>query len=145
MSPEDFATIKALLEQSPFVAHLGFVLEALDDGRCELSVGLRAAHANSYGALHGGVVASLVDTASGVAAWTRARPGERVSTVELKVNFIAGVEPTEGAIRAVGTVLHRGRSTAVVESDVSDDAGRRIARGLGTFFYLPPRETSGRG
>lgn len=133
---EDFARIKALVEESPFVAHCGLVLETLDEGRCELKLPLEAAHANAYGNLHGGVVATLADTVSGVAAWTLAAPGERVSTLELKVNFVAGVQTMEGELRAVGAVIHRGRTTAVVEADVEDAEGRRIARSLGTFFYI---------
>lgn len=137
---EDFERIKALLEESRFVAHCGFKLQGLEAGRCELNLPLQDVHANAYGSLHGGVVASLVDTASGVAAWTMADRGERVSTVELKVNFIAGVSAMEGELKAVGAVIHRGRTTAVVEADVTDGAGRLIARSLGTFFFLQSRE-----
>jgi acyl-CoA thioesterase len=136
--PEDFENIKALLEKSAFVRHCGFVLESLAEGRCEISLALDSFHSNAYGSLHGGVVASLADTASGVAAWTLAERGERVSTVELKVNFIAGVYEMERELRAVGVVLHRGRTTAVVEADVIDADGRRVARSLGTFFFVPP-------
>lgn len=140
--PEEFKTIKALLEKSAFVKHCGFVLESLEEGRCEISLALDSVHANAYGSIHGGVVASLADTVSGVAAWTLADRGERVSTVELKVNFIAGVSPTAGGLRAVGRVIHRGRSTAVVEADVNGADGRRIAKGLGTFFYIHPKGRS---
>ncbi len=142
---DDFARIKALLEESAFVAHCGLVLEALDEGRCQLKLPLEAFHANAYGNLHGGAVATLVDTASGVAAWTMAAPGEKVSTVELKINFIAGVGAMEGELRAVGVVLHRGRTTSVVEADVTDAEGRRVARGLGTFFYASKRQGASGG
>lgn len=145
-SGEAFAEIKALLEKSAFVAHCGLVLDKLAEGRCELSLPLEGFHANAYGSLHGGVVATLVDTASGVAAWTQAAKGERVSTVELKVNFIAGVVPSAGgALKAVGVVIHKGRTTAVVEADVLDPEGKRVARGLGTFFYQSARGSQAGG
>ncbi|MFB3072545.1 MAG: PaaI family thioesterase [bacterium] len=134
--PEAFSRIKALLEKSAFVRHCGLLLENLEAGRCELRLPLEAVHANAYGSLHGGLVATLVDTVSGVAAWTLADSNERVSTMELKVNFITSVAPMEGELRAHGVVLHRGRTTAVVEADVNDSEGRRVARGLGTFIYL---------
>lgn len=134
--PEAFERIRALLEKSAFVRHCGFLLEVLEAGRCELRLPLQEVHANAYGTLHGGLVAAMVDTVSGVAAWTLAEPGERVSTVELKVNFIAGVATMEGELRATGVVLHRGRTTAVVEADVSGPEDRRVARALGTFIYL---------
>ena len=137
--PEAFSRIKALLEKSAFVRHCGLLLESLGEGRCELRLPLEAIHANAYGSLHGGLVATLIDTVSGVAAWTLAEPGERVSTVELKVNFITGVADMVGDLRALGVVLHRGRTTAVVEADVNGAEGQRVARGLGTFIYLARR------
>ena len=143
--PEHFDLIKELLEGSAFVNHCGLVLESLEEGRCELRLALEAEHANAYGALHGGVVATLVDTASGVAAWSLAGKGERVSTVELKLNFISGVPAMEGELKAVGVVLHRGRTTAVVEADVTSADGRRVARGLGTFIYLSAGRGAGNG
>ncbi len=64
------------------------------------------------------------------------KPGE-LSSISLPiVAFIAGVAAMEGELRALGVVLHRGRTTAVVEADVNDSEGRRVARGLGTFIYL---------
>ncbi|MFQ5892913.1 MAG: PaaI family thioesterase [Nitrospinota bacterium] len=142
--PEAFARIKAALEESAFIRHCGLLLESLAKGRCEARLPLESVHANAYGLLHGGVVATLIDTVSGVAAWTLAEPDERVSTVELKVNFIGGVSTMEGELRASGEVLHRGRTTAVVEADVHGPEGRRIARGLGTFIYLArKREAAG--
>lgn len=143
--PEAFERIKALLEKSAFVRHCGFLLEVLEAGRCELRLPLEEVHANAYGTLHGGLVAAMVDTVSGVAAWTLAEPGERVSTVELKVNFIASVPTMEGELRAAGVVLHRGRTTAVVEADVNDAEGRRVARALGTFIYLARSREGSRG
>jgi uncharacterized protein (TIGR00369 family) len=134
--PEDFSRIKRMLEQSAFVRHVGLRLESLRKGLCEVCLQVDAVHGNAYGGLHGGVIATLVDTVSGVAAWTMASPGERVATVELKVNFIAALQAHDVELRASGRVVHRGRTTAVVEADVTTDQGRLVARGLGTFMYL---------
>jgi uncharacterized protein (TIGR00369 family) len=83
--------------------------------------------------MHGGAIASLIDSAGGLAARTLTHPAI-VTTVEFKVNFLAPIR--RGEVSAEGRVVHRGRRTAVSEVEVRDEADRPVACGLVTLMIL---------
>jgi uncharacterized protein (TIGR00369 family) len=78
------------------------------------------------GVLHGGVLMSLADTAGAVCAFLNLPPGARTVTIESKTNFLGAVR--EGDVLARARPLHVGSTTIVVETDVFDATGRRVAR-----------------
>jgi acyl-CoA thioesterase len=134
---------------SAFLNHLGMDIVDLRPGRSLIRLPLQPNLKNSSGGMHGGAVASLIDSAGGLAARTLTHPAT-VTTVEFKVNFLAPIR--HGEVSAEGRVVHRGRRTAVSEVEVRDEADRPVARGLVTLMILtqdgstPParkRRTSG--
>ncbi len=80
----------------------------------------------SAGALHGGVLMALADSAGGVCAFLNLPPGARTATIESKTNFFGSLRG--GSVTSTSRVLHKGRMTIVVETDLRDDDGRHIAR-----------------
>ena len=101
-------------------------------------------HKQIHRVVHGGVLAMLADTAGGFAAFLAAPRGSRVATIEMKINFLEAVE--HGEIKADARVLRQGRTTSVVDCDVTDQDGRLVSKALMTFsVYLPKRiETEAR-
>lgn len=94
--------------------------------------------ANVRGALQGGLLATLIDVASGRLAMTAAGPGNGVSTADLTIHYLAPV--MEGPARAVATLVRAGRRTIVVAVDVFDVARDRLAaRSTLSFAVLAPR------
>lgn len=89
------------------------------------------------GAAHGGVAASLIDSAVGLALCTMLSSQELITTVELKVNFLAPAKP--GILRASGKILHKGKRIAVGDGEVRNEKGTLIAKGLVTYMILPNR------
>lgn len=87
-------------------------------------------HTNLYNMAHGGALASLADTAMGMACATT---GKKVVTLDMNLNYIRGVECQE-AITAVGTVIHNGSRTMVAETDILDSMNRLLVKARGTFF-----------
>jgi acyl-CoA thioesterase len=89
-------------------------------------------HTNLYGAVHGGALASLADTAMGIACAT---VGKRVVTLEFNMNYIrsAIVQP---AIEAIGVVIHNGSSTMVTECEILDQENALLAKARATFFII---------
>lgn len=86
--------------------------------------------------VHGGAIATLADFALGWAIRSTLPPGTRLATVELKINYIrAG----QGDLEARARVVHRGRSLAVLEADVTDSSGALVARVLSTFAVRSAR------
>ena len=102
------------------------------DGHASFHLTVRAEHMNPHGVVHGGIVYTLVDYAMGGALTSRLEPGERCTTLEVNINYLAPV--TEGGIRAEARVVERTRRIGVLEARVHDDADRLIALATGTFY-----------
>ena len=88
-------------------------------------------HKQIHGVVHGGVLASIADTAGGLATYLSLPPGSRTATVEMKINFLEPV--SRGTIYAEARVIRLGKYLAVVECDVVDDHGKLVAKALMTF------------
>ena len=90
----------------------------------------------SGGILHGGAVMSLADSVGGVCAFLNLPTGTLTATIESKTNFFRPV--TRGTIEAVARPLHVGKSTIVVQTDVLDEEGRRVAQVTQTQAVIKP-------
>ena len=128
--PELTETVNA---QMPFGATLGIrTFGDADevDATLEFSPDLRTAG----GVLHGGVLMTLADTAGAVCAFLNLPAGARTVTIESKTNFLGSVR--NGTVTARARPLHIGKTTIVVETDVLDSSGRRVARTTQTQAVL---------
>ncbi|MEQ9692991.1 PaaI family thioesterase [Shimia sp. SDUM112013] len=118
----------------PLAGLIGFRVE-LDADRKEAHCILDAQdiHMNRHGVLHGGLISTLLDTASGVtASMTVDDQGlTPFTTVSLNINFVAPA--TMGQVRAVGRVTGGGRSLKFISAELHDDRGRLIASSTGVF------------
>ena len=93
-------------------------------------------HLRTLGLMHGGVTATLLDTAMGFAAVTKAPEGHHVVTIQLNMNFIRPAWQSERLI-ASGEVCHAGRQTAVARGEVRTADDLLVASGSATFLFLP--------
>jgi uncharacterized protein (TIGR00369 family) len=91
---------------------------------------------NSFDAAHGGVVMTLLDIAMAIAARSLDAKSVGAITVEMKATFIG---PGKGTLTATGHCLHHGRSVALCEAEITDAAGKLVARGSGTFMLRHAR------
>lgn len=127
------------MAETPFLRLLGIRLAALDYGLCELEMPIRPEHLQQDGFVHAGVQATLADHACGTAAATCMREGERVLSIEFKLNLL---KPAQGeTLRAIARVIRAGRRVSVVEAEVRcERAGQTYAssRMLGTMAVVGP-------
>jgi acyl-CoA thioesterase len=123
-----------LARQMPFYTHMGMRLTQLKRGRSEIKIKITKRLTQDSGVGHGGVAAALIDSAVGLALCTLLDFQESITTVELKVNFIAPAQ--QGFLRAVGRIIHRGKRIAVGEAEVRDQKRTLIAKGLVTYMIL---------
>jgi uncharacterized protein (TIGR00369 family) len=119
------------LRQSNTGRLFGFVLEAAEPGRAVVRMPVRARHRQMHGVVHGGILAALADTAAGIACYMMLPRGTRLSTIEMKINYLEPV--VEGSLSAEARVLRKGRRTAVVACDIRDHRTRLVATSLLTF------------
>lgn len=89
------------------------------------------------GRLHGGTIMALADTVGATATFVNLPTGAGTTTLESKTNFFAGVG--EGIVRAEATPLHRGRTTQVWQTRVTDASGKLLAQVTQTQMVLQPR------
>ncbi len=90
--------------------------------------------------LHGGVLMGTADAIGAVCAFLNLSPGTTTTTIESKSNFFRAVR--EGYVEAVAKPLHSGRSTIVVQSNLSDERGRLVAQVTQTQAILPTPEVT---
>jgi uncharacterized protein (TIGR00369 family) len=127
-----------VLPPPPIAETLGMV----DFGgeRGAISVGLEPEHRhyNPLGSVHGGVLATLLDTAAACSVHSTLEPGERYTSLDLTVKFLRPVTVESGRLRAVGKVVQRGRRTSLAEAQVFDAADRLVAHATSTCMVFAP-------
>jgi uncharacterized protein (TIGR00369 family) len=125
----------ALVNGSPFPAHLPFRLASigLDEARVELEV--EQIHLQPLGTVHGGVIATLIDTATYWAAFLVLPENTGLVNVDLKLNYLRPV--SGGVLIAEGRCLRAGRTISYAEAHVTDGDGRLVAHGTSTLMALP--------
>jgi acyl-CoA thioesterase len=121
-------------DESRFAQLLGFEPVGGSGDRILLKMPFSDRLLQSLGRIHGGALFALADHASGWAAYSTLEPGERCATLEMKINYIAAVHDEDCLAEAV--IVHRGRTSIVVESEIKTAAGRLVAKTLATFIVL---------
>jgi uncharacterized protein (TIGR00369 family) len=129
------ARLRNHVESSAFHSWAGLRLVRVEVGDVEVALPLEPHHLNPGGILHGGLIATLADTAIGLAVRS-ALPEDRTHvTAQLDVHFLERVD--HGTVRARGTAVRVGGRMAYGEGDVRNEEGRLLARASGTFIVLP--------
>ncbi|MCG3163599.1 MAG: 1,4-dihydroxy-2-naphthoyl-CoA hydrolase [Acidobacteria bacterium] len=134
LTEQELEIIRQRHAESSFGQLLGFEPVEAAPGRVVLRLPFSARLLQSLGRVHGGALFSLADHASGWAAYSMLGQGERCATLEMKINYIAAVHDED--CLAVAQVVHRGRTSIVVESDIKTNDGRLVAKTLATFIVL---------
>ncbi|MEU5912091.1 PaaI family thioesterase [Micromonospora sp. NPDC047527] len=120
------------------------VMDLIDMGRMEAEEGRvvvelipREFHYNPLGTVHGGVISTMLDTAAGCAVHTTLPAGVGYTSLDLNVKFLRPVTVDSGMLRCEGTVLQRGRRTALAEARLTDAGSRLIAHATSTCLIYP--------
>jgi len=116
-----------------FWDHLGARLESFSPGRVVVSLEVQPHHLNLIGILHGGVHATLLDSAMGLAAMA-AKPDDSLVTTNLNIHYLSPVGL--GHIRVTGEILHSSRKMVTTQGRVYNAGGELCAFGTGTFRVI---------
>jgi uncharacterized protein (TIGR00369 family) len=121
----------------PIAVLMGFDLAEVDEGRAVFLGEAAEFHYNPLGVVHGGLAATLLDSAMGCAVQTTLPAGVRYTTLEIKANFVRAITLDAGILRCEAGVLYRGRRSATAEGSLVEDAtGRLLAHGTTTCLVL---------
>ncbi len=134
--------------RGPLLDLLQIRSEAVAPGRARILFEVRESHLRSRGIAHGGIIATLMDTALGLAASSKAPDGLDVVTAQISVNFIRPAWLGERLV-ALAEVRHAGRKTAVATGEIHTEGGALIATGSATLVFVPgpdfTRDTARKG
>ena len=122
-----------MAETKSFVDTLGVYGRTADDGTARLELDATEEHLNEAGTVHGGVLATLVDTAMGQAVRSLTGENDVPATSQLTVTYLRPGKPGKVSVRA--SVRTRGEHLTVCEADVEQD-GTAIAHAVATFALL---------
>ena len=128
-----------LLPPPPIAQLVQMDLTAVEEGRVEFSCTVDESVYNPIGAVHGGLVCTLLDSVAGCAVHTTLPAGVGYTSIELKVSYMRAVSQASGRLTAVGTVVKPGRRVAFAEGQVLDAAGKVVATASSSLlvFRLP--------
>jgi uncharacterized protein (TIGR00369 family) len=111
----------------PIAVTMGIDLDLVEDGRAVFSLEPAEHHYNPIGSVHGGVFATLLDSAAGCAVHSTLAAGMGYTSVDLNVKFLRGMSAATGRVTCEGRVVNRGRRLALAEATITDSAGRLLA------------------
>jgi uncharacterized protein (TIGR00369 family) len=126
--------VEQALKAVPFAKFLGIQLESIEPGRATMSLEIREELKQNAGVLHGGVVASLIDSATAFAILPLLKNDELTTTVDLTISYLRPL--VDGEISATARVVREGGRIVVLSADLHDEAGNLAATALSTYIKL---------
>jgi 1,4-dihydroxy-2-naphthoyl-CoA hydrolase len=111
---------------APFAGLLGLEVTAAEADEVRGTLAWAEERCTAGGIMHGGALMGFADTLGGLCAFLNLPEGATTATIESKTNFFRAVR--EGTVTGVTRPLHVGRSFVVVQTDLTDDEGRRVAQ-----------------
>ena len=124
----------------PFAVVLGIELQAASAEEVTATMAWRDQLCTTFGAMHGGAMMAMADSVGALCGFLNLPAGANTSTIESKTNFFRGVR--EGSVHATSRPLHVGRTTIVIQTDLLDDRGKRVAQVTQTQAVLAARDRS---
>jgi uncharacterized protein (TIGR00369 family) len=121
----------------PIAKAMGFTVAEVEHGRAVFSYTPMFDHYNPLGTIHGGVAATLLDSAMGCAVHTTLAAGIGFTTLEIKVNYVRAMTDKTGPVTIEGKVINVGKRVATAEGRLVDREGRLLAHGTTTCLIIP--------
>ncbi|MBL8661713.1 MAG: PaaI family thioesterase [Candidatus Odyssella sp.] len=145
MSGLDYMTamMKGEIAAGPIMDTLAFRLAAVGDGFAAFECEPKEFAYNALGSVHGGLPATLIDSAASCAVHTKLPAGTGYTTVNLAVDMIKPITEAAGTLRCEGRVVRAGNRIAVADAELKGADGTLYARGSATCLILPPPKRPG--
>jgi len=126
------------LPPPPIAALIGMAIVEVSEGRAVFSAEPAEYHYNPLGTVHGGIAATLLDSAMGCAVQSLLPAGTGYTTLEIKVNYLRPITSATGTVTCEGTIIHLGGRIATAEARLTDATGKLYAHGTTTCLLLRP-------
>jgi len=127
LNPDHLTAVRALINNCPYFRLLSMSVLELSPGHALMEAVVQEKHLQAFGFVHGGALASIIDTAAFWSAYCDLDENTGITTVDLKLNYLAPVK--EGKLIARGKRLKLGRTLGLGEAEIIHEDGRLIAQG----------------
>ena len=134
LTADEQRRIREAFENVPFAHLIGIELGDVTRGAATLHLAVRDSLRQNRGVVHGGVTASLIDTAAAFAILTLLEPGQSTTTIDLTIHYLRPL--LNGQATAHARVLRAGRRLIVVTIDIVDEAEHLVATALTSYLRL---------
>lgn len=134
-NPAYIQALRDSVKQAPYPNLIGMTIASIEFDRCRIELDLGEKHLQPFGIVHGGVLATLIDTATFWAGFMRLPEDAGLVNVDLKLNYLKAV--VGGRLRAEGECLRAGRQISYTTASVYDASGELVAHGTSTLMALP--------
>ena len=134
-NPEYVLKLKETVRTSPYPSHMHMTLDEIGPDTADIGLEINPCHFQPFGIVHGGVLATLIDTATFWAAFLNLPQDCGLVNVDLKLNYLAPV--TQGRLLARGKCIKAGRTLSYTEASVFGPDGELITHGTSTLMSLP--------
>lgn len=126
------------LPAPPITQTLGFTVTDVEPGRVVFGITPAEFHYNPIGSVHGGVYATLCDSACGCAVHSMLPAGARYTSQDLTVKFLRAITTSTGPLRCEGTVIHLGSRTGLAQARLTDGQGKLYAYATSSCLIFRP-------
>lgn len=138
------AIVRGEVPGAPIAALMGFAPVEVSEGRAVFVVEPAEYHYNPIGTVHGGLAATLLDSALGCAVHSTLPVGAGYTTLELHVNMVRAISQDTGKLTCTGEVIHVGGRVATAQARLTDADGKLYAHGTTTCMVFRPPGPGGR-
>lgn len=125
------------LPGAPIASHFAMELAEVGRGTVTFRCQPDESHYNPIGAVHGGLVCTLLDSALGCATHTTLPAGTGYTSIEIKVNYLRAVTSDSGPLICTGRVTKPGRRVTFADGEVVDNQGKVVATASGSLLIFP--------
>lgn len=143
LNPDYIEEVRAITNQCGYFQLISMKIQALEMGSSVLEVEVGEHHLQPYGLVHGGVCSGIIDAAIWWAVFTELDEDMGMTTVDLKLNYLAPV--TGGKMIARGRRIKLGKTIGLGDAEVMDLEGNMIAHGTSTVMVIPGLNFLGSG
>ena len=130
------AMVDGVLPPPPISGLMAFELTSVESGKVVFTCEPDESAYNPIGAIHGGLVCTLLDSVAGCALHSTLPQGKGYTSIEIKVNYLKAVRPTNGPLTATGTVVKAGSRVGFTEGVVVDATGAVVATASSTLLVF---------
>jgi len=135
LNPDYLDALYEMINTSPFPRHLPMRVTAVGWDSATVELDIERNHLQPFGIVHGGVIATLIDTATFWAGFGSLAPDAGLVNVDLKLNYLQAV--SSGRLVASGKAVRLGRTLSYTEATVTGPDGALVAHGTSTLMTLP--------